>query len=99
MLGREGWMKLGRWGWGELARFYFLDRHGIPRAPPPRRWQRTLRALRLAVLVPVDVLWSGPRDVWQAVRLGPTTELLETVGGLRDGVLDRPLPLERLRLR
>jgi hypothetical protein len=97
--GREGWMKLGRWSWGEVARFYFLDRHGIPRERPADRRGRIARALRLAVLVPVDVLWSIPRDVWQAVRLGRMTELVETVRGLRDGLLDRPLPLERLGLR
>jgi hypothetical protein len=99
VLGREGWMKLGRWSWAELARFYFLDRHGIARERPPDRPGRIARALRLAVLVPLDVLWSIPRDVWQALRLGRARELVEMLRGLRDGVLRRPLPLERLGLR
>jgi len=99
VLGREGWMKLGRWSWSELARFYFLDRRGIPRGRPPGGWQRLARAFRLAIIVPVDTLWSFPRDVLHAVRIGRTTEMAETLRGLRDGALDRPLPLERLRLR
>jgi hypothetical protein len=99
VLGREGWMKLGRWDWRELFRFYFLDRHGIPRTPPPGRAGRIARALRVALHVPLDLLWSVPRDLWQALRLGRTDELVETVRGLRDGILDRPLPLARLGLR
>jgi len=98
VLGREGWLKLGRWSWGELARFYFLDRHGLPRGPL-RGGARLTRALRLTVVAPVDVLWSFPRDVWCAFRSGRTAELLETVRGLVDGALDRALPLERLELR
>jgi len=99
VLGREGWMKLGRWSWGELVRFYFLDRRGIPREPP-REWRaRLARPLRLAVLAPVDALWSWPRDVWRAVRAGRTAEVFAELRGLRDGILDRPLPLKRLGLR
>jgi GT2 family glycosyltransferase len=99
VLGREGWLRLGRWSWGELARFYLLDRHRIPRDPPPGRWARIVRALRLAILVPVDLLWSAPRDIWQAVRTGRTMELFEKLRGVRDGMRDRPLPLKRLGLR
>jgi GT2 family glycosyltransferase len=99
VLGREGWMKLGRWSWGELARFYFFDRHGIPRERPRTPVARVARALRLAVLGPIDALWSMPRDVWCAMRVGRTAEFFATVRGLRDGFLDRPLPLERLGLR
>ena len=92
-------MKLGRWSWEEFARFYFFDRHGIPREPPTDRGARILRALRLAVLAPVDVLWSMPRDVWRAVRVGRTAELFATMRGWWDGLRDRPLPLRRLGLR
>src|SRR5438552_13937249 len=99
VLGREGWMKLGRWSWTELARFYFLDRHGIPRELPANRGARIARALRLAILAPIDVLWSMPRDVWRAVRVGRTAELCATVRGWWDGLRDRPLPLRRLGLR
>jgi len=53
----------------------------------------------VALIVPVDTLWSFPRDVLHAVRIGRTTEMAETLRGLRDGALDRPLPLERLGLR
>ncbi len=99
VLGREGWMKLGRWSWAELARFYFLDRHGILRDPPAGRGARIGRALRVALHAPLDIVWAAPRDVWRAVRVGRTAELFATVRGFRDGVLDRPLPLERLGLR
>jgi hypothetical protein len=39
------------------------------------------------------------RDVWRAARTGAFAQVLATVRGLRDGWLDRPLPLERLGLR
>ena len=82
-----------------MARVYFLDRHGIPRVADDGAGARLARGLRLGVAVPVDVLWSFPRDVWRAWRSGRLRELGETLRGLRDGVLDRPLPLERLGLR
>jgi GT2 family glycosyltransferase len=99
VLGREGWMRLGRWSWTELARVYFMDRHGIPRVAGDGAGARLGRSLRLGVVVLFDVLWCFPRDVWRAWRSGRLRELGETLRGLRDGVLDRPLPLVRLGLR
>jgi GT2 family glycosyltransferase len=99
VLDREGWMKLGRWTWREMASAYFLDRRGIPRAAPPGLRARLARAARLAWTVPVDALWWFPRYACRAHRAGRTAEFVETLRGLRDGVLGRPLPLERLGLR
>ncbi len=99
VLGREGWMKLGRWTWGELARVHFLDRRGIARDPGSGGSARLRRGLRLALTGPVDLFWTAPRDVWRAVRTGRTAELFEVLRGLRDGALNRPLPLARLGLR
>jgi hypothetical protein len=99
VLGREGWMRLGRWTWGELAGVYLMDRRGIPRVAGSGRGARLGRTLRLAAAVPVDLLFSFPRDVWRAHRSGRLAELTETLRGLRDGLLDRPLPHARLGLR
>jgi hypothetical protein len=49
--------------------------------------------------VPLDLVYSLPRDVWRAYRSGCLEQVIETLRGLWDGVLDRPLPLERLGLR
>ncbi|HLY36621.1 MAG TPA: hypothetical protein VKU61_01205, partial [Candidatus Binatia bacterium] len=75
------------------------DRHGIARTSDGSVGMRLRRALRLGVAVPIDVVWGFPRDVWRAWRSGRLRELGETLRGLRDGVLDRPLPLGRLGLR
>src|SRR5262249_31546631 len=94
VMGKEGWMTLGRWDWRQMRRYYFVERH---------RWLRrrhpVVRGLLLGVLVPVDVVWSFPRDVWHAWRLGRLRPFLEQLRGLVDGYLDRPLPLRRLGLR
>ncbi len=93
--GREGWMTLGRWDWAEVRNFWFIRRHPFLRRHP----RGLVRLLALTVLVPFDVLCSLPRDVWRAWREGRLRQFGEYVRGLRDGVLDRPLPLRRLGLR
>jgi hypothetical protein len=40
-----------------------------------------------------------PRDIRIARQEGRLAQIREHVRGLRDGLLDRPLPLERLGLR
>jgi hypothetical protein len=99
VLDREGWLKLGRWTWSEMASAYFLDRRGIPRDRPAGAGARIARAAHLAWSVPVDVLWWFPRYAWRAHREGRTAEFVETLRGLRDGALGRALPLDRLGLR
>lgn len=84
---REGWLRLGRWGWRDAWHDATSGRH--PRA----------HGLARACLLPYDLLVATPRDVWRAWRGGQLAELAATVRGLRDGYLGRRLPLERLGLR
>lgn len=65
---REGWLRLGRWSYGDAARM-ILARHN---------------------------LWAAIRA---AHRDGRTAQFTAYLRGLRDGVLDRPLPLTALGLR
>ena len=94
VMGKQGWMTLGRWDWRRVLRFYFVERHR--RVLP---LNALARLLLLAVLAPVDLLWSLPRDVRRAWRQGRLRPFVEEVRGLVDGYLDRPLPLRRLGLR
>jgi GT2 family glycosyltransferase len=94
VMGREGWMILGRWSWRQMFASYFVERHAWL-----ARRGRLARALALLVLVPFDLLWSFPRDAWRAWRSGRTASFGAQVRGLWDGYRRRPLPLERLRLR
>src|SRR5262249_41743026 len=85
LLGAEGWFRLGRFTWADVARAYLGgERDGM---------------LRRAAALPLALGWRLPRDIVRAVRSGRMSELAETLRGLRDGVLDRSLPLERLGLR
>lgn len=98
VLDRQGWLRLGRFDWAEAARVHFLDRHGLRRGPlegPARR----RRALWVAVLAPIDVVWGIPRAVVGAWRAGRLAEIVAELRGLFDGWRDRPLPLVRLGLR
>ena len=87
VLGAESEFRLGRWSWGEVADAYL----GSPRAGRG--------ALARAAALPLAVAWRFPRDVVRAARSGRLAEVAETLRGLRDGILDRRLPLERLGLR
>jgi GT2 family glycosyltransferase len=65
---REGWLRLGRWGYADAAR---------------------LIVQRRAVLGPIAA----------AHRSGRTAQFTAHLRGLRDGLLNRPLPLAALGLR
>ncbi len=87
VLGAEAEFRLGRWSWGDVADAYLGARrpgHG---------------ALARAAAVPLAVAWRFPRDLVRAARGGRLAEIAETLRGLRDGLLERRLPLERLGLR
>ena len=99
VLNREGWLRLGRWGWRDTARYYFRERHPALRDPPRGPLDRLRRVLVYAVTLPVDLLWSLPRDIVRAAREGRVATVVADVRGFRDGVLDRPLPFARLGLR
>jgi GT2 family glycosyltransferase len=98
VLDRQGWLRLGRFGWAEAARVFFLDRHGLPRGPLSGGARRR-RALRVALLAPLDVVWGAPAAVWKAWRAGRLSEATGELRGLYDGWRGRPLPLVRLGLR
>ncbi|HLK12246.1 MAG TPA: glycosyltransferase family 2 protein [Candidatus Binatia bacterium] len=99
LMGEQARLRLGDWSWKTFLHEYFVARHptltATPRGAPG--WLR--RALGWLVLLPVDVLWVLPRDVLRGCRQGRFREVGEYLRGLRDGLLDRPLPLERLGLR
>jgi GT2 family glycosyltransferase len=90
VLGRAGWLRLGRFGWRDVARWYVVERRPLPRTP-------LLRAMVMAGRVPLALV-VVPRDVVHARREGLLDELHEYCRGLVDGVWDRPLPLVRLGL-
>ena len=99
LLQREGWMRLGRWNYRDAARLYFVERHAVLARDGGSRRDRLRKGLAFAVLVPIDLVWTLPRDIWRAHRQGRTAQFAQYLRGLRDGVLDRPIPLERLGLR
>ena len=76
-----------------------LGRVGVVSGRPVEFLGKAMRAVALGVLVPVDLCWSLPRDLWRAWRSGRTRQFCEYVRGLVDGYFDRPLPLKRLGLR
>jgi hypothetical protein len=93
---REGWLQLGRWGWGDALRDATAGRHPALARLGARP---VVRSLARTALLPYDLLVATPRDVWRAWREGQLEEILATVRGLRDGYLGRSLPLARLGLR
>ena len=96
VMGKQGWLTLGRWDWRQMVRYYFVERHR--RVLPYGRFAFA-RVLLLAVLVPIDLLCVLPRDIWRAWRQSRLRPFFEELRGLVDGYLDRPLPLRRLGLR
>lgn len=91
VLGAESRYRLGAWTWRDVADAY-LDGPPGSAGAGSRRWRR------MAAL-PGALGWRFPRDLVAAARGGRLAEIAETLRALRDGVLDRPLPLERLGLR
>lgn len=97
--GREEEYDIGAWTYTRFLAFYLLDRRGILAPPPNRLFAELLRHPHWLLYLPLDLLWALPRDIWRAYRTGCLAQVIETLRGLWDGVLDRPLPLERLGLR
>ena len=98
VMGREGWMTLGRWSWRSLVRFWCLERHRRLAAWDRRPSTRPLAIAGAVLLAPVDLLWGLPRAIWRAWRRGRLRQFVEECRGLWDGFRDRPLPLARLGL-
>jgi GT2 family glycosyltransferase len=99
VLGRLGWMRLGRWTWRRMLHFYLVERHPALRTAPAGARGTLRRMLLLPVTAPADLCWFLPRDVVRGVRQGRTIELAEYLRGLWDGYRDRPIPYARLGLR
>jgi GT2 family glycosyltransferase len=97
--GKEGWLRLGRWGYRDFLREHIVERHPPPALGPFGRAATIKRALVLLLWAPVDLFWTLPIEFAAARRAGRTAELAAYLRGLRDGLLGRPIPLERLGLR
>ncbi len=95
LLDREGWLRLGRWGYPDAARALFVEPHRARLAP----LTGARRLAALALTLPVDLAWRVPRRVWRAYRAGRFDELRCHLRGLWDGWRDAALPLEHLGLR
>ncbi|MDX2168158.1 MAG: glycosyltransferase family 2 protein [Deltaproteobacteria bacterium] len=86
---QESALKIGAWSYRRALEIYCTD--GDTRPAPPL-WRQLLALPRI-------LLWDLPRDLRLAQREGRLREIAELLRGLRDGLLRRPLPLQRLKLR
>jgi hypothetical protein len=91
---KEGWLRLGRWGYKDFLRQHFVERHAFLRDAGPAQ-----RLAAMLLLVPVDLLWALPREIYATYREGRLQQFLHYVRGLWEGLLGRPIPLRRLGLR
>ena len=89
---QEPALKIGAWSYRRALHIYAGSDRG-PSPTPPGIGAAELLAL------PRILLWTLPRDIRMAHREGRLAQILELLRGLRDGALERPLPLERLGLR
>jgi hypothetical protein len=88
---QEPALKIGAWSYRKAISLYVPIRAvDEPAAASP--WTKARR-------LPYVLLRALPRDIRTARREGRLAQLAEHVRGLWDGILDRPLPLERLGLR
>jgi hypothetical protein len=97
--GREEEYDIGAWTYPRFLAFYLLDRRGITAPPTDELFGELRRHPRWLLHLPGDLLLALPRDTWRAYRTGCLAQVIETCRGLWDGILDRPLPLQRLGLR
>ncbi|MBX3025603.1 glycosyltransferase family 2 protein [bacterium] len=92
LMREEEALKIGAFGFRRALALHCLDDGD---RPPLAGLARGLRAGARLLALPA---WLG-REAWRAHREGRDAQVVELVRGLRDGVLDRPLPLRRLGLR
>lgn len=95
LLGREEEIMLGMWTWRRAIRLVCLQ-DADTGADWPRGVRGWIRAIRN---VPSELFDHLPRELAKASEAGATAQVEEHVRGLWDGLLDRPIPFERLRLR
>ena len=91
---QETALKIGAWSYRRALRVYAGGAAGAQ--PEPRPPQLGLGDL---LVLPRVLLWTLPHDARAAYREGRLAQIVELLRGLRDGALNRPLPLARLRLR
>jgi GT2 family glycosyltransferase len=89
---QEPALKIGAWSYRKALSAYCANPYGVD--DPPRA-----SALTKLLRLPIVLVRALPRDIRSARREGRLAQLAEHLRGLRDGILDRPLPLERLGLR
>jgi len=89
---QEQALKIGAWNYRTALSLYCANPDGVDDPAPVSTLTKLLR-------LPVVLLRALPRDIRIARREGRLAQLGEHVRGLWDGILDRPLPLERLGLR
>jgi hypothetical protein len=95
---RDGWLRLGRWGYKAFLREHFIDRHPAVRARLDAG-SRASAALLILAYAPIDLFVSLPYEIWQAAHAGRLGEFASYIRGLWDGIRSRPLPLHQLGLR
>jgi hypothetical protein len=91
---QEGALKIGAWTYRKALSMYCAnpDAAWEPPASPVAAWTKILR-------LPTVFFRALPRDIRVARAEGRLGQLEEHLQGLWDGLLDRPLPLDRLGLR
>ena len=89
---QEPALKIGAWSYRKALRLYCTNPDGLDDPPPSSTWTQMRR-------LPYVLLRALPRDIRIARREGRLAQIDEHLRGLWDGILDRPLPLERLGLK
>lgn len=89
---QEPALKIGAWNYRRALALYWSNPDGVDDPPPASALARLSR-------LPAALFRTLPRDVRQARAEGRLAQVGEHVRGLWDGILDRPLPLQRLGLR
>jgi GT2 family glycosyltransferase len=89
---QEQALKIGAWSYRKALSLYCADPDGLDDAPPVSGLTKLRR-------LPAVLFRALPRDIRIARQEGRLAQIREHVRGLWDGLLDRPLPLERLGLR
>ena len=89
---QEPALKIGAWNYRRALALYWANPDGVDDPPAASALARLLR-------LPAALFRTLPRDVRQARADGRLAQVSEHVRGLWDGILDRPLPLQRLGLR